>query len=81
MSRTRSFIAAAALVGAAVLAGCSGDLVHTYDTFRGAVKRGAPCAELFDQRARFDDPGTLARVDRDLDRIGCSSPEATRTDR
>lgn len=78
--KTRSSIAAMVLA-AAVLAGCSGDVVHTHRTFEGAVRRGASCSELFDQRARFDDPGTLAKIDRDLDRIGCTSPDATRTDR
>ena len=74
--------ASSAVVAVTLTAGCSGNLVHTYDTFSGAVRRGASCSELFDQRARFDDdPDTLARIDRDLDRIGCTSPEAARTDR
>ena len=83
MRPARLLVATASAVVAVILtAGCSGNLVHTYDTFDGAVRRGAPCSELFDQRARFDDdPDTLARIDRDLDRIGCTSPDATRTDR
>ena len=79
--KTRALGALAAAVAVVVATGCSGNLHHTYDTFRGAVRRGAPCTELFDQRARFDNPDTLAKIDADLDRIGCTSPEATRTDR
>ena len=78
---TTRLLAIAAAIAAVTVAGCSGNLHHNYDTFEGAVRRGAPCTELFDQRARFDDPGTLAKVDADLERIGCTSPEATRTDR
>ena len=81
-NRIRAAVAGAA-VAAVVLVGaaCSGDLVHNYRTFESAVRRGADCTELFDQRARFDDAETLAKVDRDLERIGCTSPEADRTDR
>ena len=32
------------------------------------------------ESARFDDEDTLAKIDRDLDQIGCTSPDATRTD-
>ena len=78
---TRLLAIAAAIAAAVTLAGCPGNLRHTYETFEGAVRRGASCTELFDQRARFDDPGTLAKIDADLERIGCTSPEATRTDR
>jgi hypothetical protein len=60
--------------------GCAGNLVHSYRSFQSALDRGASCSELFDQRARFDDEHTLAKIDRDLDRIGCTSPDATRTD-
>ena len=60
-------------------AACSGNLVHTYKTFASAVDRGASCAELFDQRGLFDNPDTLAKIDADLRRIGCTSPDATRT--
>lgn len=81
MHRIRPLLAAATVAAAAVLAGCSGDIHSTYGTFRGAVRRGAPCTELFDQRARFDDADTLARIDGELERIGCTSPGATRTDR
>jgi ADP-ribosylglycohydrolase len=80
---SRRAIAAAAAVAAIVLlatAGCAGNLVHSYRSFQSALDRGASCSELFDQRARFDDEDTLAKIDRDLDRIGCTSPNATRTD-
>jgi hypothetical protein len=61
-----------------VAVACSGDLVHTFKTFRSAVDRGASCSELFDQRARFHNPETLARIDTELARIGCTSRTATR---
>jgi ADP-ribosylglycohydrolase len=79
----RRAVAASAAVSAIVLlatAGCAGNLVHSYRSFQSALDRGASCSELFDQRARFDDEDTLAKIDRDLDRIGCTSPDATRTD-
>ena len=40
----------------------------------------ASCSELYDQRARFDDEDTLAKIDSDLARIGCTSPNANRND-
>ena len=79
----RRAVAASAAVAAIVLlatAGCAGNIVHSYRSFQSALDRGASCSELFDQRARFDDEDTLAKIDRDLDRIGCTSPDATRTD-
>ena len=79
----RRGIAAVVAVAAIVLlatAGCAGNLVHSYRSFQSALDRGASCSELFDQRVRFDDEDTLAKIDRDLDRIGCTSPGATRTD-
>ena len=74
---------AACAAGAALLvaAACSGNLVHTYRTFSSALDRGASCAELLDQRALFDNPATLAKIDADLQRIGCTSRASTRTDR
>jgi hypothetical protein len=60
--------------------GCSGSVVHNYRTFQSALDRGASCSELYDQRARHDDEATLAKMDRDLQRIGCTSPDATRND-
>ena len=78
----RSFAAIASVAGIALLAttGCSGSVVHNYRTFQSALNRGASCSELFDQRSRFDDEDTLAKIDRDLDDIGCTSPDATRSD-
>jgi hypothetical protein len=75
---------AAAVIGIAavttITAACSGSIVHNYRTFQSALDRGASCAELFDQRERFSDADTLAKVDADLARVGCTSPDATRTD-
>ena len=81
-ARRRAVAAAAAVAAIVLLAttGCAGNLVHSYKSFQSALDRGASCSELFDQRARFDDEDTLAKIDRDLDRIGCTSPDATRTD-
>lgn len=75
--------ALAGLAAAVVLAttACPGDVSHSYRTFESAVDRGASCSELFDQRGRFTNEETLAKVDSDLDRIGCTSAGATRTDR
>jgi hypothetical protein len=74
--------ALAGIAAAALLAtiGCSGSVVHNYRTFQSALDRGASCSELYDQRSRHDDETTLAKMDRDLDRIGCTSPDATRND-
>jgi hypothetical protein len=80
-ARRRAVAAAVAVAAIVLLAtGCAGNLVHSYKSFQSALDRGASCSELFDQRARFDDEATLAKIDRDLDRIGCTSPDATRTD-
>jgi hypothetical protein len=81
----RRTLAAAAVAGLATVAvlittACSGSVVHNYRTFQSALDRGASCSELYDQRARFDDEDTLTKIDRDLDRIGCTSPDATRND-
>ena len=58
---------------------CPGNLHHTYATFRSALDRGAPCAELFDQRHRFTSTADLAKIDADLARIGCASRESVRS--
>jgi hypothetical protein len=73
----------AVVAGCLVVAttGCSASLRHNYSTFQSALERGASCSELFDQRERFSDPETLAKVDADLAGIGCTSPDATRNDR
>ena len=62
-------------------AACPGNIHHSYKTFSSALDRGASCKELYGQRARFDAQDTLAKIDRDLAEIGCTSPAATRTDR
>ena len=62
-------------------AACPGNVHHTYRTFQSAVDRGASCAELFDQRSRFDSAADLDRIDIDLARIGCVSRQSSRTDR
>ena len=54
--------------------------VAWYRSFKSALDRGATCAELFDQREHFDDEGTLAKVDRDLAEIGCTSRDSVRDD-
>jgi hypothetical protein len=78
-------VAIAAVTGIAAIAllasvGCAGNVYHNYRTFESALARGASCSELYDQRSRFDDEDTLAKIDRDLARIGCTSPDATRND-
>lgn len=68
--------AAAAVV---LLAACTG--VDSIDDFRGAVRAGASCQELFDQRANFSDQDDLATIDAELGRIGCDDASSPRTDR
>jgi hypothetical protein len=81
--RIENTLTAAAFAVTVVLAtaACPGNLSHTYKSFRSAVDRGASCSELYDQKARFTNPGTLTKIDQDLARIGCTSPDAARTDR
>jgi len=81
-ARRRVPAVVAAVAGVVLLAttACAGNLVHSYKSFQSALDRGASCSELFDQRARFDDEDTLAKIDRDLARIGCTSRDATRKD-
>jgi hypothetical protein len=80
--RLRVMVAIAGTTAVAVLAtsGCSGSFHHSYRTFQSALHRGASCSELYDQRARFDDDETLAKIDHDLQGIGCTSAAATRND-
>jgi hypothetical protein len=85
MTTNRRFTRRTALAGlilAAALAttACPGNLHHSYSGFQGAVEKGAPCAELFDQRERFTKATDLARVDADLARIGCATRDSVRTD-
>lgn len=70
-------LAALGLVLAATA--CSGSVVHTYKTFASAVDHGASCSELFDQRSRFHDGGSLQKIDRELERIGCHTRRSVRT--
>lgn len=77
---TRAVAALAVVTAGFIATSCTGSIVHNYRTFQSALDRGASCKELFDQRARYHDEGTLAKIDGDLARIGCASPESTRND-
>ena len=80
--RIRAAATVAAIAGGVLfMTACPGNLFHSYRSFESAVDRGASCSELFAQRSRFKVEATLAKVDADLRRIGCTSPEAARTDR
>lgn len=79
--RFPAILAAVALAVILATTACPGNAHHTYRTFQSAVDRGAGCAELFDQRARFQNEDTLGRIDAELARIGCTSAASTRTDR
>ena len=74
------------ILGAAVvstslaLAGCSVG-VDSYEDFQSAVRSGAPCSELFDQRANFEEQAILEKIDADLAEIGCEDRDSERTDR
>ena len=81
IKRGRVALAGGAVTVALAATACPGNLHHTYKGFASAVDKGASCSELFDQRARFDDTEDLARIDADLDRIGCVSRDSVRTDR
>ena len=81
MKHQRLALAGLAVSIALATAACPGNVHHTYRTFQSALDRGASCAELFDQRARFDGAADLARIDADLARIGCASRDSVRTDR
>lgn len=79
-STRRMGLAGLAVAVALATTACPGNVHHTYKGFRSAVEKGASCAELFDQRARFTGADDLARIDADLARIGCVTRESTRTD-
>ena len=80
-ARRRAASAVVAVAAIVLLAtGCAGNVVHSYRSFQSALDRGASCSELFNQRSRFENDETLAKVDHDLQSIGCISPDATRTD-
>ena len=80
-SRRPLLLAAFTTLVVLATAACPGNIHHTYKSFSSAVDRGASCKELFDQRARFNNTDTLAKIDADLAEIGCTSAAATRTDR
>jgi hypothetical protein len=81
-TRWRRAVAGGAIAACALYlaSGCATTSAHRYRSFQSALDRGASCSELFDQRARFDE-GMQARIDNDLERIGCRSPADTRSDR
>jgi hypothetical protein len=76
----RMGLAGLAVAVALATTACPGNVHHTYKGFRSAVEKGASCAELFDQRARFTGADDLARIDADLTRIGCVTRDSARTD-
>jgi hypothetical protein len=78
--RALAALAGTAAVAVLVTSGCSGSFHHSYRTFQSALDRGASCSELYEQRSRFENDEALAKIDHDLRSIGCTSPDATRTD-
>jgi len=81
MKRHRMALSGLTVAVALGTAACPGNIRHTYSGFTSALERGAPCAELFDQRSRFTGAEDLAKIDADLERIGCVTRDSTRTDR
>ena len=81
LTRPRLALAGVALAAGLLTTACPGNEHHTYRTFQSAVDRGASCAELFDQRSRFERAEDLTRIDADLARIGCTSRDAVRKPR
>ena len=77
-TQRRMAVAGVALAMALGTTACPGNVHHTYKTFQSAVDRGASCAELFDQRSRFKGAEDLARIDAELQRIGCVSRDSVR---
>jgi hypothetical protein len=73
-------VTASMALAAVLLVGC-GFGVQNYEQFRGAVDAGAPCEELYDIKSGFERASDRERIQRDLDEIGCDSPDSTRTDR
>ncbi len=78
LTRPRMALAGVALTVGLATTACPGNVHHTYSTFQSAVDRGGSCAELFDQRSRFDRAEDLAKIDADLARIGCTSRDSVR---
>ena len=81
MKRHRIALAGMVVAVALVTAACPGNISHSYKGLTSALEKGAPCAELFDQRERFTGAEDLAKIDADLDRIGCVTRESVRNDR
>ena len=81
LSIKRSAVAAMSvfLIGAAGVS-CVTSGGDSIEDFMSAVDSGADCEELFDQRENFDESADLERIDSELERIGCESPESERTD-
>ena len=61
-------------------AGCVGTGVDTFEEFEGSIEGGASCDELFDQRANFEDPKVLDRIDEAMDEVGCERRDSQRND-
>ena len=78
--KMKMILGAAVLSTSLTLAGCSVG-VDSYEDFRSAVRSGAPCNELFDQRSNFEEQATLDKIDADLAKIGCEDRDSERTDR
>jgi hypothetical protein len=78
ITRRRLGLAGLALTAVLATTACPGNIHHSYSGFRSALDRGASCAELFDQRARFTNAGDLTKIDADLAGIGCASRDSTR---
>ena len=81
MKRYRMALGGVVVALALATAACPGNITHSYKGFTSALEKGASCAELFDQRARFTGAEDLAKIDADLARIGCANRDSVRTDR
>jgi hypothetical protein len=81
MKHHRRALAGVVVAVALATAACPGNISHSYRSFTSALEKGAPCAELFDQRERFTGAEDLSMIDADLARIGCVTRESVRNDR
>jgi hypothetical protein len=81
MERHRMVLGGLVIAVTLATAACPGNVSHSHKGFSSALEKGASCAELFDQRARFSGAEDLAKIDADLARIGCVTRESDRTDR
>lgn len=74
--------ASAWLLAAAAAVGCGRvPDVRDYAGWRRALSKGSPCVHLFDLRDHLPPSVDRARVNADLERVGCHSPHDHRTDR